>query len=253
MSLLVGLILAKCCNFIWITTVYNVSIKWMWYKNKDVRFVAGLSRCSCVVSHHCFLVGLLNGVPRYFTVSVVLWWLPLQCNIESPNIHNLQSLRGAWEIYRGEIRVTVCWLNQSIKECHCKCYGQLSSFFLPTTCSMILAVSSIFSICTWRSYFPECFLSVLRMKRIVSISVFLTLAKLELKGSPSLFHVTCGLGLPCTTIKEGTEAAQQILNQQQFHQFILAMSSNILMICPVAFKIWSLKIQNAICHYLSPD
>lgn len=73
---------------------------------------------------------------------------------------------------------------------------------LPTTCSMTLAESSTFSICTWRSYFPECFLSVLRMKRIVSSSLFLTLANVAARGSPSLLHVTFGLGLPCMTRRE---------------------------------------------------
>lgn len=67
---------------------------------------------------------------------------------------------------------------------------------LPTTCRATLAVSSTFSICTWRSYFPECFFSVLRMKRMVSPSLVLTLANVELRGSPFLLHVTFGLGFP---------------------------------------------------------
>lgn len=70
---------------------------------------------------------------------------------------------------------------------------------LPTICRLMLAVSSTFSICTWRSYFPECFLSVLRMNRIVSTSLFLTLANEVSSGSPSLLHVTLGLGFPCRT------------------------------------------------------
>lgn len=70
---------------------------------------------------------------------------------------------------------------------------------LPTTCSVIFALSSTFSICTWRSYFPECALSVLRMKRMVSTSLFLTLANVGLRGSPSLLQMTFGLGLPCKT------------------------------------------------------
>lgn len=57
-------------------------------------------------------------------------------------------------------------------------------------------MSSTFSICTWRSYFPEWAFSVLRMKRMVSPSLFLTLARVELRGSPFLLHVTFGLGLP---------------------------------------------------------
>lgn len=73
---------------------------------------------------------------------------------------------------------------------------------LPTICRLTHAVSSTFSICTWRSYFPECILSVLRMKRIVSKSLFLTLANVGFRGSPSLLHVTFGLGFPCVTRPE---------------------------------------------------
>lgn len=73
--------------------------------------------------------------------------------------------------------------------------------YSPTTCSKTLAVSSTFSICTCRSYCPECFLSVLRMKRIESTSLFLTLTNEESRGFPSLLQITFGLGLPCTPKK----------------------------------------------------
>lgn len=54
-------------------------------------------------SHHGLLVSFLNGVTGDFTVPVVLRWFPLKCYIEAPDIHNLQSHRRPWEIYRGEV------------------------------------------------------------------------------------------------------------------------------------------------------
>lgn len=55
-----------------------------------------------MLSHHCLLVGFLNGVTRYVTVAVIFRWLPLQGHIKAPHIHNLQGFRGSWEIYTGE-------------------------------------------------------------------------------------------------------------------------------------------------------
>lgn len=60
-------------------------------------------RPKCVKSHHGLLVSLLNTVACDFTVTVVFRWLPLQCHIEAPDIHNLQTLGRPWKICRGEI------------------------------------------------------------------------------------------------------------------------------------------------------
>lgn len=52
--------------------------------------------------YHGLFVGFLDTVTGYFTVSVVLRTLPVECNIEAPYIDDLQGLRGPRDIYRGE-------------------------------------------------------------------------------------------------------------------------------------------------------
>lgn len=63
-----------------------------------------MSWMSCVwlpgcYSHHGLLVSLLNGVAGDLAVPVVLGRLPLQRHVESPNVDDLQHLRGPREIY----------------------------------------------------------------------------------------------------------------------------------------------------------
>ena len=73
-----------------------------------------------LVSHHGLLISFLNGVTSNLTVTIVLWWLPLKCHIETPRIENLKSLWGPREIYRWEISfqsLTVTFYYQDLIDC----------------------------------------------------------------------------------------------------------------------------------------
>lgn len=67
---------------------------------------------------------------------------------------------------------------------------------VPTIWMVTVALSSTFSICTWSSYFPESLRSVLLMKRMLSVSLFLTLTCFVSRGSLFFIQVAFGLGFP---------------------------------------------------------
>lgn len=50
--------------------------------------------------HHGFFLGLLNGVPSDFTVSIVFWRFPLQGHVEAPDIYDFQRLWWTWKVYK---------------------------------------------------------------------------------------------------------------------------------------------------------
>ena len=72
---------------------------------------------------------------------------------------------------------------------------------LPTIRISREALSSMFSICRTSSYFPECSLSAERMNRMLSTFELRTPTFFGSMGSPSLYHVATGRGLPCQTRK----------------------------------------------------
>lgn len=67
---------------------------------------------------------------------------------------------------------------------------------LPITLISMVALSSMFSICSTSSYLPECSLSAERMNRMLSTLELRTLTVLGSMGWPSLNQVATGRGLP---------------------------------------------------------
>lgn len=79
-----------------VTFFWTVIVLWPTQEVSVLHNLNDLNRSCLLDSHHGFLVGFLDGVTCDLTVTVVLWRLPLQCNIETPDINDLQSLRVSW-------------------------------------------------------------------------------------------------------------------------------------------------------------
>lgn len=61
----------------------------------------------------------------------------------------------------------------------------------------MVAVSFMFSICTFSSYSPESERAACRMKNTVSVSLVRTFTREVSTGAPAFFHTTWGRGFPC--------------------------------------------------------
>lgn len=163
-----------------------------------------LSPPSYLSLHVC----LLDAITSDLTVSIILGNIPFQRCIKAPDVchpHITRRSRLFWKDQKSEVQCVL--INYGATQPQCTS---------PITLISMEALSSMFSICSTSSYFPEWSLSAERMKRMLSTWELWMLTILRSMGWPSLYQVATGRGLPYKMVEISIKWAIHASNMSDY-------------------------------------